>query len=52
MEYTEDNLILLQAFDPKTGHELEKTFGKEGMDANYLANQKKIVQRTFINNII
>lgn len=52
IEYTEENLVLIHAFNPKTGHELEKTFGKEGMDANYLANQKKIVQRTFINNII
>lgn len=52
LEYTEDNMIILQAYDPQTGRELEKTFGKEGMGAGYLAAQKKLVQKAFINNVI
>lgn len=52
LEYTEDNTVILQAYDPKKGRELEKTFGKEGMGASYLAAQKKLVQKAFINNVI
>src|SRR5690606_3971002 len=52
LEYTEDSVVVLQAYDPRTGRELEKTFGKEGMGANYLATQKKLVQKAFINNVI
>ncbi|MBW7960581.1 Hsp70 family protein [Patescibacteria group bacterium] len=52
IEYTEDGIIVLQAYNAETGLELEKTFGKEGMGANYLAGQKKIVQKTFINNTL
>lgn len=52
LEYTEDSVVVLQAYDPKTGRELEKTFGKEGMGASYLAAQKKLVQKAFINNVI
>lgn len=52
LEYTEDSVVVLQAYDPKTGRELEKTFGKEGMGVNYLATQKKLVQKAFINNVI
>ncbi|GLB50037.1 Hsp70 family protein [Neptunitalea lumnitzerae] len=52
LEYTEDNTIILQAYDPQTGRELEKTFGKEGMGANYLATQKVLVQKSFINNVV
>jgi molecular chaperone DnaK (HSP70) len=52
LEYTEDNVVVLQAYDPRSGRELEKTFGKEGMGATYLAAQKKLVQKAFINNVI
>lgn len=52
LEYTEDSVVVLQAYDPRTGRELEKTFGKEGMGVNYLATQKKLVQKAFINNVI
>ncbi len=51
LEYTEDSVIVLQAYDPQSGRELEKTFGKEGMGAGYLAAQKKLVQKAFINNV-
>jgi molecular chaperone DnaK len=52
IEYTEDGIVILQAYNPETGLELEKTFGKEGMGVSYLSNQKKIVQRAFINNAL
>ena len=47
----EDSTISLKAFDPKSGLELQKTFSKNGMDANYLVKQKSLISKTIVNNV-
>ena len=50
VENTEDGTIAVSAFDPNTGIELEQSFGiSDGAD-NYLFAQKKILDKTIINN--
>jgi molecular chaperone DnaK len=47
-----DSTISLKAVDPKSGMELQKTFGKNGMDANYLVKQKALIAKTIVNNVL
>jgi molecular chaperone DnaK len=51
IENTEDGTIQITAFDPMTGYELEKTFNSGDDDGNYITKQKRLVDRTLINNI-
>jgi len=48
---TEDNLIELSVRDPRTGNELQKTFGKEASDLRYLSDQKRLVRSTSVNTL-
>ena len=48
----EDGLIKVDAFDPNTGVELNKTFGRDSEDnAAKLGAQRILVRNTFINNL-
>jgi molecular chaperone DnaK (HSP70) len=48
----EDGLIKIDAFDPNTGVELNKTFGKDNQDSSAkLGAQRLLVRNTFINNL-
>lgn len=51
IECNKDATINLKVSDPNTGLELQKTFGKQGMDANYLVKQKTLVNKLIVNNI-
>ncbi len=51
IECNRDATISLKVSDPNSGIELKKTFGKQGMDANYLVKQKNLVIKQIVNNI-
>ena len=51
IENTEDGTIQITAYDPATGIEIEKTFGAGDDEDNYLTKQKRLVDRTLLNNI-
>ena len=47
----EDGTVHVLATDPRTGIEMEQTFGQSVGDENYLYTQKILVQNTIVNNI-
>jgi molecular chaperone DnaK len=47
----EDGTVHVLATDPRTGIEMEQTFGQGEGDENYLYAQKILVQNTIVNNI-
>jgi molecular chaperone DnaK (HSP70) len=49
---TEDGVVLINAFDPSSGQELEQTFGMDDELDNYLTKQKRLIDQTVINNIV
>lgn len=51
LENTEDGIIQIAAYDPNTGIEIEQTFGSEDGEDNYLTKQKRLVDKTIINNL-
>jgi hypothetical protein len=51
LENTEDGIIQIAAYDPNTGIEIEQTFGSDDGEDNYLTKQKRLVDKTIINNL-
>ncbi len=49
---TEDGVVLITAFDPNTGQEIEQSFGVDDELDNYLTKQKRLIDSTIINNIV
>ena len=47
----ENGTVHILATDPRTGIEMEQTFGQNETDDNYLYTQKILVQNTIVNNI-
>jgi len=44
--------ISVRAFNPHTGEELKQTFGREGIESNYLYTQRALVNNITINNLL
>jgi hypothetical protein len=47
----EDGTVHVVATDPRTGIEMEQTFGQNEGEENYLYAQKILVKNTIVNNI-
>jgi molecular chaperone DnaK len=47
----EDGVVVLSAYDPSTGIELEQHFGNSDRSGSYLLDQRKLIRNTIINNL-